>query len=185
MYKIMGRIEGVAPLLVNRFTEESTESLRTGATGGRKNEQQRIDEALLKVYRDAEGQICVPAKNLKKCLLEGIARARLKEGRASAVPNVQASVFFEKPDLVLNKEKPDFISEEMGRRPPKKGGACLIKRPGFHEGWQLSFTLLVLDDRRDAELLHRGMEEAGLLVGIGDHRPEYGRFIVKEWQVVK
>ena len=41
MYQIDTTIEGVAPFLFNRFTEESKSDLDKGTTGGRKSTQQR------------------------------------------------------------------------------------------------------------------------------------------------
>jgi len=184
MYTINTTIEGVAPFLFNRFTEESKSDIDKGTAGGKKSIQQREVEVLVKVYRNDNG-LYLPAQSMKKCLLVGITMGKLKEGRSSARSFVEATVFIHPQEIEFGKNEPDFIHECMGRRPPKTGGACIIRRPGLKEGWELSFSLTVTDDRRDPELLRRGMEEAGLLAGIGDWRPEFGRFIVKKWEVKK
>ena len=189
-YSIHVKIEGVAPILFNRWTEEASDKLRSGATGGKFTDASRLAEAMTKVYRDEEGKyLTIPGWNLKKCILQGCQRAGLKEGRVGMMPFLAATVFvagdpvFVAGDPSSGVTDPDFVDERSGRRPAKTGGAALIKRPALKEGWQLPFTLNVVDDRRDAPSIRRAVEEAGLMVGLGDFRPEFGRFVVREWSV--
>lgn len=182
-YRIDVVIEGVAPILFNRWTEDAADKLRSGATGGKVTEASREAEALTKVYRSGD-VLVVPGWNLKKCILQGCQRAGLKEGRASMMPFLAATVFVD-GDPSFGVTDPDYVDERAGRRPAKTGGACLIKRPALRSGWRLPFVLHVLDDRRDAPSIRRAIEEAGLMVGLGDFRPEFGRFIVQEFTVVK
>lgn len=199
MYKIQGEIEGVAAILFNRFTEEAQAGLDSGSTGGKRSIDARKAEALEKLYRD-EGGLYLPSACLKSCLLEGVKRGKLKEGKASAVPYIQATTFFTEQRLYFGKSYEEFLAdyergelkagafgfvdERTGRRPPKTGGACIIRRPGLTEGWHLSFELLVTDDRRDAAQIRRALEEAGLLCGLLDGRPDFGRFIVRRFERV-
>ena len=186
MYHISGQIQGVAPLLLNRWAD--THSLDSPGTGGRLTMAQRLQEAEDKLYRNGEGRVCARALWLKRCLITGASRAGLKRGRASAVPTFTAAIFvegdlipFADPDGKPYKEA-DFIDERVGRRPPRTGGAMLIRRPGLHIGWQLPFRIIVTDDRIDDGQLRTALEEAGLLVGFCEYRPEFGRFIVTTWQ---
>ena len=181
MYRINGKIQGVAPLLFNRFTEEAQEGLKKAATGGRFTDEQRIAEAMEKVYRGEKG-LYLPAWNFKRVMVEGCRKAGLKEGRASAAPFLEATVFAD-GQLWFGKDEPDFIHETWGRRPPKTGGACIVRRPALDVGWELPFGLTVVDDRRSDSQIRRAVEEGGLLCGLGSWRPEYGRFVVVEWSV--
>jgi hypothetical protein len=183
MYTIRGTIEVVAPILFSKWTEQASENIKTGATGGKFTDDQRMAEAMEKVYRNDSG-LFLPPWNFKKCLLEGTMKAGLKEGRASAAKFFEATIFVQ-GDLLFGVEEPDFIHETPGRRPPKTGGACLIKRPALNAGWRLPFQLMIVDDRRSPEHIKRAVEEAGLLVGLGSWRPEYGRFVLTEWAVTK
>ncbi len=184
MYQIKVTIEGIAPILFNRFTDEQKEALETRRTGGTRTKEDSKKEALTKVYRNDAGLYC-PSVNIKKTFLNGITKGNIKEGRSSARPYLEATVFIQPSEVPFNVDEPDFIHEITGRIPPKTGARVIIRRPGLKEGWKLSFTLVVVDDRRSAESIRRGFEEAGLLVGLCDGRPEYGRFIVKDWQVIK
>lgn len=182
MYTIQGKIQGLAPILFNAFTDQTIDNLATGATGGKFTQDQRMAEAMLKLHRGQDGDIILPAWNFKVCLIDGCKKAGLKEGRGSMAPYIAATLFVQ-GELKFGKTEPDFIHESPGRRPPKTGGACLIKRPAFREGWEVPFNLSVVDDRRSPDAIRKALEEAGLLVGLGSWRPEYGRFLVTDWQV--
>lgn len=178
MYRIDASIRGVAPILFNRFADP--DAIRRPSAGGSFTDEQRLEEALLKVHRNGHG-VYLPAWNLKCCIVDGARRGNLKEGKKSVAPFIQATVFPE--DAPFGKAEPDEIHETWGRKPPRTGGACLIKRPMFRAGWELPLVINVVDDRRDPETLRRALEEAGMLVGVGSWRPEYGRFIVTEWGI--
>lgn len=182
MYKIHGKIKGVAPFLYNRMVDPS--SLNKTSTGGKPKPGEREAEAELKVYADDDG-LYLPRWNFKKCLLLGVQKAGLKEGRAGMAPFLEATVFLEEDPHFTGKKERDYIDERVGRIPPKTGAAAIIRRPALQAGWELPFSLTVVDDRRDADAIRRGLEEAGLLVGLGSFRPEHGRFVVTEWQIEK
>jgi hypothetical protein len=184
MYQVDVTIEGVAPYLYGKWTKEGKKSLGEGIGGGKKSTSDREQEALEKVCRNSNG-LYLPGQDIEACLVQGVKMANLKEGRSSAAPYVEATVLVKQREIEFGKQEPDFMHEALGRRPPKRGGACIILRPGLNEGWQLSFTFIVADDRRSPDQLRRGLEEAGLLAGLGEWRPKYGRFVVKKWEVKK
>ena len=183
MYRIEGKVQGVAPILFNRMLEGELEPPPGKSGKGRVTREERIEEAQQRVYFDEHG-LYLPAWNFKQCLLEGCKRAGLKVGRGSLAPYLAATIF---PDqrLYFHKNEADFMHEWWGKRPPKTGGACIIRRPALREGWELTFGLNMMDERRTEGEVRRSLDEAGLLVGLGSWRPEYGRFIVVEWQVIR
>lgn len=180
MYKINARIQGVAPFLFNRMIDPS--QLDKPSSGGKVQPGERQQEAEHRVYADDDG-LFIPRWNLKKCLLMGVTKAGLKEGRAGLASFLEATVFVDCDPHFIGKKQRDYIDERVGRIPPRTGAAAIIRRPALATGWELPFTLTVVDDRRDAGAIRRGLEEAGLLVGLGSFRPEHGRFIVTEWAV--
>lgn len=182
MYRIEGKIEGLAPILFNRMLEDELKS--PGGAKARITQEARIKEANSRVYRTAAGWLYLPGWNFKQCLLQGCKKSGLKVGRSSLATYLAACVFPDK-ELHFGREEPDFMHEHWGRKPPRTGGACIILRPALNAGWILTFGLNVMDDRRTPEEIRRSLDEAGLLVGIGGWRPEYGRFIVIEWTVIK
>ena len=181
MYWVDVTIEGIAPILFHRMTEEEQESMAQSRTGGTRTVAQKRKEALSKVYRNGDGLFC-PGENIKKALLQACTKASLKYGKKALYGYVEALVFIEPHQVSFGKLEPDFVDERVGRIPPRTGGRVIIYRPGLHEGWVLSFTLAVMDDRIPEDHLKRALDEAGVLVGLCDHRPEFGRFVVKKWE---
>ena len=182
MYRVKGTIQGVAPILFNRMTDEAETALDAGTTGGKYSQDERMQEALLKVHRSpTTGGLCITSWMFKRVLHEGSKKAVLKEGRLGFADLMMATVFVD-GELLFGKDDPDFIHTEWGRKPPRTGGACIIKRPALSIGWELPFQLVVTDDRRPEAYLRRALEEGGMLAGLGSHRPEYGRFIVTDWE---
>lgn len=178
MYKVYSIIEGIAPILFNRVL-----SLKGGF--GRPTPEQEEEAAKERVYRNTNG-LYLPAANLKRALRFGSVRAGLKIGRSSLEPYITATVFIEPSELEFGKKEPDFMLPAYVRIPPGKRGALVYRvRPALKIGWRLNSLLHVFDDRIEVDKLRVALESAGLLIGVGDGRPEYGRFIIKEWRLEK
>lgn len=183
MYKVEVIIEGVAPILFNRFTAEALEGLDKKVTGGTKTKEGKLAEARAKAYTNSNG-VYWPGVNLKQTIIQGASKASLKHGKKALWPFLQAALFIQPMELEFGKKESDFIDERWGRIPPKTGAAAIIRRPGMHTGWNLRLTLVVVDERIQASQVKTAVEEAGLLVGTGSYRPEFGRFKVVEWKEV-
>jgi hypothetical protein len=181
MFHIEGKIEGVAPILFNRMTEAEMDKLEKKATGGNKNPTDAMAEALQKLHMNGHGIEC-SKEAFKMCLLEGCWRAGLKFGRSGLSDFLKATVYVD-GDLLFGKKEPDYIDKRIART--KTDQAIVVHRPALSPGWKLPFNLLVTDDRRNPEQIKIALEEAGMLVGLGSFRPDFGRFRVVEWRVVK
>ena len=199
MRKINAEIEGIAPILFNRFTEEAIEAMEKMSGGKKKTKKAKVAEAADKVYRNGAGVLCIPSANVKKCILEGCGMAGFKIGRRSAVPFMRALVFIEEDMLSFGVKEADGVHELAGRHlkdfdgihectgriPPKTGARAVIRRPYLDTGWILRVPFIVVDERINDEMLHGSLQEAGLLVGLCDHRPDFGRFKVNNFEVEK
>src|SRR3990167_1766729 len=177
MYRIRFRIKGIAPILFHRFTEKAASDVDSGATGGKLPAEAKLAEAMDAVYRNGEG-LYLPACNLEPCLVMGARKAGLKRGRASLAPFLEATVFCEERELPFGVKEPDAIHEVRGRRPPKTGGAMIIRRPLLKEGWQVSGHLLITDDYQPPEQVRQALEAAGMVVGLWGWAPHQGRVFV-------
>lgn len=179
MLRITGTIEGVAPILFSRMYGDLE------GPGGKPTPEQKALEAGLKCHRDEKG-IYIPGTMFKQALLGGAKAGNVKDGRKSYATTLEATIF---PDghLYLGKEAPDEVYEHWGRRPPgPKGAAIIIRYPLFRAGWTADFALiLTMGDSHTVEAVRRSLDAAGLLVGLGSWRPEYGRFVVTAWAVEK
>ena len=88
-------------------------------------------------------------------------------------------MFLDPAEILFGADEPDGLHE---CRAVVQRAAVLRRRPMLNTGWHLSFDIVLVDDRRNLGQVKQAVEEAGLLVGLGDFRPDYGRFVVKEWQ---
>ena len=76
----------------------------------------------------------------------------------------------------------DYLDQ---RRVRVQQSAITRIRPAFHVGWKATVVLQVLTPEyiRPADL-QRAITDAGRLVGVGDFRPSYGRFMVTNFAVL-
>ena len=174
MYKVETVIQGVAPFLFNRPEDERK------TVGNISEEERRESAAVTKLHKNGHG-LMATAWMVKQTLLNG-AKQCLK-GKASISNYVKAAVF--PTDGLFDREEADFLHETWGRVPPKTGALVKVWRPAMKEGWEMRLTFHVTDDRLTADALRLAWENSGMMVGIGSWRPEFGRFIVKEWKVIK
>lgn len=179
MYRIEGTLEGTAPLLFSRWVTDLD-----APTGGKHTAESRAEEATRKVYRSPDGTLVLPAWNLKKAIADGCVRSGLKDGKRSAMGLLMAALFID-PDPSFGVAEPDFMHTATGKRPARTGGAVLIERPALATGWRLGFAASVVLDRVHPDLVRTSVATAGLEVGIGSWRPEYGRFVLRDWTVSK
>ncbi|MBA7589936.1 hypothetical protein ES708_32035 [subsurface metagenome] len=140
--------------------------------------QQMAEKAL---YHNGQG-LFIPNRNVKKCLIQGAQMGRIKlAGRQNLYPFIEASVFIEPHEIPLNKTEPDNYIQIPMRR---KDGNVIPKRLPICLDWALEFGLLIYDDEI-IDKVKQALEIAGISVGLGNQRPEYGRFEVTQWEVVK
>jgi hypothetical protein len=180
MKRFHSEIEGIAPILFNQMTDEVKESIGQGKTGGRSSVEVRRKLAEKKAYRNKEGLYC-PAGSIKRAMILASSKASLKYGKKALGPFLEALVFIEPMEIPFHEKKHHFIDERVGRIPPRTGGRQIIYRPGLNTGWKLAFTVVLVDDRIPADHVKSALQEAGILQGLCDGRPEFGRFKVTEW----
>jgi hypothetical protein len=198
MYTIAAVLEGVAPLLCNGWSQDALDKLDRGETGGKLTPEERHDEACQKVvWTDGDGLPAAPTIPLdgpvtlsfvrppqgavKKAIVRACQLANLKEGQKGLGTYLEATLFVD-ADAAFEPCQV-FMHRVWGRRPPRTGPACVVRRPALAAGWRLPLTLVVTDDLRGPDRVRQAVEAAGLLVGIGSWRPEYGRFILAGWHV--
>jgi len=178
MIRLIGTIQGVAPMLFSRMYTE------LGKPGGKPTPEEMSVEPHLKCHRDERG-VYIPGGMFKQAILGGARMGNVKDGRKSYATTLEAILFAES-NLYLGKDEYDRVFEHWGRRPPgPRGAAIMIRYPLFEVGWQADFSLvLTMGDKYTGDAVHRSIEAGGLLVGMGSWRPEFGRFILTRWEVV-
>ena len=184
MYEVHVTLEGLADFLYNRMTPEDLEAFRGGQTGGTLTDAQRKEAAEKRLYVDKEG-CYLPEWTTKRVLLEGARWGKLKLGKKPLDRILAAVAFVQEPSRFMRGGKPiklrDYLREDIGRTPPKKGVCTIVRRPALKAGWQLMIRLMVLDDVIPDKAIKEAFEMAGMYVGVGAWRPEFGRFIVRSF----
>ena len=180
MKKIKVKLTGIAPLRMNRFTEDAKGSLSGGAK--KLSEEEKIQEAYDRTYKDEEGRYYVPARCIKMCILEG--GKRVKVGRRNASTDLKAIMFIDGNKVILQHDEEPKVHEDVVRVPPRTGGR-VTKYWVYFESWSLEFNLVLFDDRFPLDGLKNSIMEAGLYAGLLDGRPDWGRFQLSSFEVVE
>lgn len=180
-------IEGVTPLLCNRFTEEAQQKATAGSstsvfTGDPGDPRTQAEQ---KLYTH-EGVIGIPQPNLLRCFID--AGKYFKSGR-SKITTQKTSLIPSCVDIVGVFLPLRYQHWEVDTRPirnPATGGRRLTHRPMFNE-WALTFTVELDTEMISPKLFREIVDAAGKRVGLGDFRPDtkgpFGKFVVTSWEV--
>lgn len=189
MKTIRVQIEGITPLLINRFNEAS-EQQKTTRRVKAVNDDPRAT-ATKNAYIAKDGTFYFSAFSIPNCM--GAAGSSHKQtGTRKTLRYVVPSAVRVTSDTITitngnGKAAKDF---EVDGRPvtiPATKGRVMRYRPRFDK-WGATFDLLINDDLLDPAMAHVLLQEAGLSTGIGDFRPEkrgpFGTFRVTAWAEV-
>ncbi len=177
-------IEGIVPILFNRFTEANQKELDVGSTG-RQTAEGKNKRALEKVYRNQDGLYC-PALCVKKAMTLACSIGSLKYGKKALGPILRAVAFIDPTEIPFGVQEPDYIDVQSGRIPPgPRGARVMINRPALRAGWQLSFNIACFDDRVSGDQIRRALGDAGIYQGLCDGRPDFGRYIIKSFEQIE
>ena len=182
-YMVDFTIEGVAPLLFHRWSNEAVAEKAAAAKGSRVKKTDNIESYL---YRCDNGHIGLPGEYIRQSIVskkEGSARYRQdpRSPRKSSVDLCTAGIVSLTELADLDHEEPEFIDR---RRVLVQRNAITRERPALRTGWEASATFMVLlPEYIDRMTLLDLLANAGRLVGVGDFRPTYGRYNVTNFEV--
>jgi len=178
-YRVELRLRGSVPILFCRWSSEAVAAKASAAKG---SVAKRTDNVESYVWRCPDGTIGIPGEYLRQATLES-ARFRQdpRSPRKSARDLVKAGLVPETDVASLGKTTWDFLDQ---RRVVVQRSAVTRSRPAFHAGWEADFALIVhLPEYIGPDFLYDLVASAGRLVGIGDFRPTYGRFVITRFSV--
>lgn len=185
--KIEVRLEGVAPIMFDKFVDHS-------------KEKRPPDQ---KMYLAAGNKLVLPAENIYAFLFSEnpMGAAKSMEGKAGKefIRYGQASIFIDPIEIPIldGKNKPVVFDDpkfEKGRfliwlsGGRTKLGSLSVKqeaqpRPYLTLPWSVEFMVtLLLNKKIDSTKLENWFKEGGIVVGLGTYRPRFGRFIVTKWE---
>lgn len=180
-------IEGLTPLLMNRFTEENEVAVSSGTRTSLRGEKGTPrDQAQKKIYADKDGAIYIPGSNIYACIIAAgqfhkAGKRQLTTQKTSLIP---AGVMVSEVvcPLICDGWEVDSRSVVI----PSTGGRIMCHRPRVDK-WKISFTLEIDDTVFSPSLVRAIVDDAGKKIGLGDFRPArkgpFGRFVVSEWKV--
>lgn len=174
MVKIDVKVIGIAPLLMNKFTEAKPEESKRG-----KKVYDATEEAEKKTYRTEDGKLYLPNTHFKASMVKASADFKMT-GRKTYKDYVKAGVFIPTEQIILDQQDYEIHAEPVVIQRAR----VMSWRPKFKQ-WSCTFTIDIVDEMINQTTLREILEMAGKYKGVGDYRPEYGRFQIESWKVVK
>ncbi len=174
-------IEGVADILFHRWNCEEVDAKGAAAKGSKAKKTDNLESY---VYRldpeNPKSNLAIPGEYLRMAII-GAAKFRQdpRSPRKSAMDLFKAGVvaLTQLSDLGTNK----WDYEDRRRVVIQRNGVNRT-RPAMKIGWQVEFEIQVnLPEYINPAMLNEVIGSAGRLIGIGDFRPTYGRFMVTEF----
>lgn len=177
MVKVKVKVNGVAPLLMNKFTDTSQDPAQTNRG---KKQYNPAEEAEKKTYRDEKGKLYIPSTHFKASMVK--AGADIKHsGRKTCKEFIKAGIFIEPEQIILDQQEYEVHSEPVVIQRAR----VMSWRPKFKK-WSCSFVIEIADSEMlNPTLVKQVLEASGKYKAVGDHRPEYGRFTVEKFETIK
>lgn len=179
-YTVAVTITGVSPILFHRWSVEAVQQKADAAKGSKAKKTDNIESY---VWRNSDGYLCLPGEYLRGAI---IAAAKFRQDPRS--PRKSAQDLFKAAIFALEDLAPirnsngdvcmhwDFIDQ---RRVTVQRNGITRQRPAMLAGWTTDLLLMCnLPEYIPSQMLNEVVQAAGRLVGVGDFRPTYGRFVV-------
>jgi hypothetical protein len=192
MYTVEVKVKGVAPLMQHRFPVPELEDMSKGATRstGAKDYTQEWREYF---YETPNGMLYQPAAHFEGAMVKSAVNFKITGKRGKTYKDLFRAAVFVTPDQIPHGiEVPDELDTDADKRlyldvrPVVVQRSRVVRiRPTFKAGWELEFSIEVIDDQVQPELVQDILVLAGKTVGIGDFRPKFGRFSVARFEIVQ
>lgn len=174
-------IEGVSDILFHRWSNEDVEEKGKSAKGSK---TKKTDNVEAYVYRNDKDEISIPGEYLRQAIIHA---AKYKQDprspRKSAMDLFKAGVISLTDFASLGAKEWDYLDR---RRVTIQRNGITRVRPAMLKGWKAKFLFQVMvPEYIEPSFLNEVIQQAGRLVGLGDFRPTYGRFVVTGFSVLK
>lgn len=122
----------------------------------------------------SDGRPCIPAQNFKACLIEGAKKFKLGKTSKSAIwVNDHIILEYDGPDNIEEMWGDDhFVHRTLVRVQRNKVART---RPKI-DAWEADVSIMYDDEMLTEDQVLRIIDTSGLVAGVGDFRPQYGRF---------
>lgn len=173
---LLHNIQAADPL--NRFAKAFK-----ALTGNKNTEEYQEKMAALEMraylYVDDEGRICIPEENICKMIAAGAAKHRLgTQSQRAILFASDATLLYDGPqDPEVLADDPNFRYRKLAA--PKRNARVPRTRPIFRS-WGAVFTITYMSELMSFAQFKTAIGSAGLQEGLGDWRPRFGRFYLKD-----
>lgn len=178
MQKINVKVEGVSPLLYNRFRDIQIEGKSRKRTGT--PSEQDIHEKLYEL----DGVPYIPAVYFRNCFVEASKQFKIVGKGKSTYSKLVGATVEVMPEVIMNNHK--WVVFRVPAVNPMTKGRMMVSRPRMDK-WGCEFEVILNDDAVSPVVIKEILEQAGKYVGIGDWRPEkkgiFGKFQVVKFDV--
>ena len=172
--KIKVSVKGTSPLLLHKYVEPDQTTSKK-----KKKVYVPAEEAEKVCYRTEDGQIYIPSTHFKGAMINAGVDF-IYSGRKTYKEYIKSGMFIEEKEIILTPQE-----YNISNLPVVISRARIMRsRPEFKE-WECTFTIEVINEDLDKSILKEILESAGKFQGVGDFRPEYGRFVITSFEVVK
>lgn len=182
------KIEGVSPLLINRFKEQD-EVVQHMKKSGKRDYGTPREQAEATAYCDEKTKaLWVPSTWVKGALTTVSSDYKLPSSRKS-VKSVVGGAIIPSSEKIYFSEGYLLKHVEIDSRPCVVQRARIMRHRSRLESWTLEFTLQIEDSILEPSNVHEMLSDAGRRAGIGDFRAAkggpFGRFHVTKWSELK
>jgi hypothetical protein len=179
-YRVAVQLTGTADLLFHRWNSQAVDEK---AKAAKNSKAKKTDDIESYVYRNDEGHLCIPGEYVRQAVVMAAKfRQDPRSPRKSAMDLYKAGVV---PLTILASTGKTAWDYEDTRRVVIQRAGVNRTRPALKQGWKAEFEFLILTPEYIAPMdLHGVMTQAGVLVGLADFRPTFGRFAITSFEVL-
>jgi hypothetical protein len=180
-YAVEVTVQGVSDLLFHRWNCDAIEAKAKAVKGSKEKKSDDIESY---VFRNDDGLLCIPGEYFRMAMVNAAKFLQdPRSPRKSAMDLFKSAVFSTSPLCSLGVTAWDY--EDRRRVTIMRAGITRI-RPALKTGWKCTVTFQVnLPEYVSQELFLQTLNEAGRLIGVGDFRPTFGRFIVTNFRILQ
>lgn len=179
-YRASVTINGHADILFHRWNNEAVAEKAAAAKGSKAKKEDNVGSY---VWRNDEGFLCLPGEYLRGAIVHAAKfHQDPRSPRKSAMDLFKAGVVSLTDLASLGAKEWDY--EDRRRVVVQRNGVTRV-RPAMRKGWRATVELMVTTPEYiGPDFLQQVIAKAGLLVGVGDFRPTYGRFGVTNFEIL-
>lgn len=179
-YRASVTINGHADILFHRWNNESIAEKAASAKGSAAKKSDNVESY---VWRNESGDLCLPGEYLRGSIVMAAKfHQDPRSPRKSAMDLFKAGVVSLTDLASLGAKEWDY---EDRRRVVIQRSGITRTRPAMRKGWKATIDLMVTTPEYiNPDFLQQVIAKAGLLVGVGDFRPTYGRFGIAAFEIL-